>query len=137
MDFSAVAARTIAEFRANGGRIGGRPILLLHTVGVRSGLPRVTPVMYLHDADRYLIFASRAGGDRHPDWYYNLTARPLARAEVDGQVLDVRASELRGAERDQWFAEQARRNPQFAAYQAKTNRVIPVLALNPASAPAG
>jgi deazaflavin-dependent oxidoreductase (nitroreductase family) len=135
MDFREVAARTIAGFRASGGRVG-RPVLLLHTVGARTALPRVTPVVYLRDADRYLIFASRAGADRHPDWYYNLIACPLVQVEVDGQVLDVRADELRGAERDRWFAEQARLNPQFADYQAKTDRIIPVLALTPASAPA-
>jgi hypothetical protein len=68
-------ARTIAEFRAHHGQVGGNfagaPLLLLHTVGARSGAPRINPMMYLPDQGRYLVFASKAGSDRHPDWYYN------------------------------------------------------------------
>lgn len=71
---------TIAEFRANHGRVGGNfagaPLLLLHTVGARSGQPRINPMMYLADGSRYLVFASKAGSDRHPDWYWNLRANP-------------------------------------------------------------
>jgi hypothetical protein len=64
---------TVAEFRANHGRVGGNfagaPLLLLHTVGTRSGQARITPMMYLADGDRRLVFASKAGSDRNPDWY--------------------------------------------------------------------
>jgi deazaflavin-dependent oxidoreductase (nitroreductase family) len=128
-------ARTIAEFRANHGNVGGAfagaPLLLLHTVGARSGMPRVNPMMYLPDEGRYLVFASKAGSDRHPDWYYNLLAQPEVRIEVGDEILTVRAVELHGAERDAHFAEQARRYPGFAAYQRRTDRVIPVIALTP------
>jgi deazaflavin-dependent oxidoreductase (nitroreductase family) len=128
-------ARIIAEFRDNHGQVGGdfagAPLLLLHTVGKRSGLPRINPMMYLPDEGRYLVFASKAGSDRHPDWYHNLLAQPEARIEVGDEILTVRAEELAGAERDAHFAEQARRYPGFAAYQRRTDRVIPVVALIP------
>ncbi|MFJ5222487.1 nitroreductase family deazaflavin-dependent oxidoreductase [Streptomyces sp. NPDC088400] len=128
-------ARIIDEFRANQGQVGGgfsgAPLLLLHTVGARSGKPRVNPTMYLADKDRFLVFASKAGSDRNPDWYHNLLAHPEVRIEVGDAIIDVRAVELRGAERDTAFAEQARRYPGFADYQSKTERVIPVIALIP------
>jgi deazaflavin-dependent oxidoreductase (nitroreductase family) len=128
-------ARIIAEFRANHGKVGGdftgAPLLLLHTVGARSGRTRVNPMMYLPDEGRYLVFASKAGSDRHPDWYFNLLAHPEVKIEVGDEILTVRATELHGAERDAHFAEQARRYPGFAAYQRRTDRVIPVIALTP------
>ncbi|MFF7469192.1 nitroreductase/quinone reductase family protein [Streptomyces sp. NPDC008092] len=128
-------ARNIEEFRANHGQLGGgfagAPVLLLHTVGARSGAARVNPMMYLADGGRYLVFASKAGSDRNPDWYHNLLAHPQVSIEVGDDVVAVEAVELRGAERDTAFAEQARRYPGFAGYQRKTQRVIPVVALIP------
>ncbi|MGW3132509.1 nitroreductase family deazaflavin-dependent oxidoreductase [Streptomyces sp. NPDC001123] len=142
-DTAGFNARVIEEFRANHGQLGGgfagAPVLLLHTVGARSGAARVNPMMYLADRGRYLVFASKAGSDRHPDWYYNLLAHPDVRIEVGDVVVAVRAVELGGAERDTAFAEQAGRHPGFAGYQRKTRRVIPVIALTPTdegSAPA-
>jgi len=138
-DTAAINARTIAEFRANRGQVGagsaGAPLLLLHTVGARSGTPRINPVMYLPDRGRYLVFASKAGSDRNPDWYHNLLAHPEARIEVGEQTLTVHAEELHGPERDGFFAEQARRFPGFAAYQQQTERIIPVIALTPTGGP--
>lgn len=128
-------ARNIEEFRANHGRLGGNfegaPVLLLHTVGAKSGEERVNPMMYLADGERYLVFASAAGADRNPAWYWNLIANPDATIEVGDQKLDVHAVELTGAERDAKYAEQAKRYPGFADYQRKTSRTIPVLALHP------
>jgi len=128
-------AQVIDEFRANGGRVGGRfegaPMLLLHSTGARSGEARVHPMMYLRDGDRYLVFASKAGSDSHPAWYHNLVANPDATIEVGDEQVAVRATELQGAERDEFFAEQARRYSAFADYAAKTERVIPVMALTP------
>jgi deazaflavin-dependent oxidoreductase (nitroreductase family) len=99
--------RTIAEFRANHGRVGGNfagaPLLLLHTVGARSGQPRINPMMYLPDGDRYLVFAPKAGSDRSPDWYWNLRANPDVTIEVDGETITVLATELTGAERDEKY----------------------------------
>lgn len=90
--------------------------------------------MYLADGERYLVFASKAGADRSPDWYWNLRAHPHARIEVDDRVLDVHATELTGAERDEKFRTQAGRYPGFASYQGRTTRTIPVIALAPRSA---
>jgi deazaflavin-dependent oxidoreductase (nitroreductase family) len=129
--------RTITEFRANHGRVGGNfagaPLLLLHTVGARSGQPRINPVMYLADGDRFLVFASKAGADSNPDWYWNLRANPDATIEVGDET---HATELTGAERDEKYRVQAERYPGFAAYQQQTSRVIPVVALTRRSSPA-
>ncbi len=127
--------RNIAEFRANHGRVGGpfegAPLLLLHTVGARTGTPRVNPMMYLDDHGRYLVFASKAGADTNPDWYHNLLAHPDTSIEVGDRTLEVHAVELQGAERDRLFNQQASLYPGFEGYQRKTNRVIPVVALIP------
>ena len=127
--------RNIAEFRANHGRVGGpfegAPLVVLHTVGARSGKPRTNIMWYLADDDRYLLFASNAGGDGNPAWYWNLKAKPDARIEVGDDIVDVQATELRGAERDDKYALQAERYPAFAEYQRKTSRTIPVIALTP------
>ncbi len=127
--------RNIAEFRANHGQVGGpfagAPLLLLHTVGARSGLARVNPMMYLPDKGRYLVFGSKAGSDQNPDWYHNLLAHPDTQIEVGDLLLAVHAEELTGVERDARFQDQARLYPGFAGYQQKTDRVIPVIALTP------
>jgi deazaflavin-dependent oxidoreductase (nitroreductase family) len=127
--------RIIAEFRENNGKVGGpfegAPLLLLHSTGARSGKNRVSPVMYLPDDGRYLVFASKAGSDHNPDWYWNLLANTRARIELGDRTLDVRAVELDRAERDEKYRIQAERYPGFADYERKTDRVIPVIALVP------
>ena len=131
-------ARIIAEFRGNHGQVGGgfagAPLLLLHTTGARTGTPRVSPVMYLADDGRYLVFASKAGADDNPAWYHNLLAHPDTTIEVGDSVIEVHATELAGHERDEKYAEQARRYPRFGDYQQKTTRTIPVIALTPLGA---
>lgn len=126
-------AHTIAEFRKNHGKVGGNfegaPLLLLHTVGARSGKPRINPMMYLKDGDRYLVFASKGGADTNPDWYYNLKAHPDVKIEVGEETIDVRAVEIKGHERDTLYARQASIYNSFADYQRKTKRIIPVIAL--------
>jgi deazaflavin-dependent oxidoreductase (nitroreductase family) len=129
-------AGIIAEFRSHGGAVGGQfegaPLLLLTTVGRRSGVRRTSPMMYLDDgAGRWLVFASKAGMPTHPDWFLNLQANPQVTVEIGDRTVSATAVALEGAERDRWFAEQARRYPGFAEYQAKTDRVIPVVALIP------
>jgi deazaflavin-dependent oxidoreductase (nitroreductase family) len=125
----------IAEFRANAGQVGGpfagAPMLLLHTQGRRSGEERVNPMMYLADDehDRLLVFASKGGHPTNPDWYLNLVANPDVTVEVGAETYVARAVPLERAERDVYYAEQARRYPGFAEYEAKTARVIPVVAL--------
>ena len=131
----------INEFRANNGQVGGQftgaPLLLLHHTGARSGRQYVSPVMYLADRGRYVVFASKAGADTNPDWYHNLRAHPDVRIEVGGDTLAAHAREVRGAERDELYARQAARYPGFAEYQERTERVIPVLALAPRDGSAG
>jgi deazaflavin-dependent oxidoreductase (nitroreductase family) len=126
-------AQVIAEFRDNHGKVGGNfegaPLLLLHSTGAQSGEERVSPMMYLPDGDRFLVFASKAGAPTNPDWYHNLKAHPEATIEVGDETIAVRAEELPRAERDEKYAEQAALYPGFADYEKKTDRVIPVLAL--------
>jgi deazaflavin-dependent oxidoreductase (nitroreductase family) len=131
-------AQTIAEFRANEGRVGGvfegSPIVLLHHRGRTSGREYVTPVMYLpHDSDpdSIYVFASKGGAPTNPDWYLNLTAAGDGTVERGVSTYRVTIHELTGAERDRVYAEQARRNPGFAEYARQTAgvRTIPVLEL--------
>jgi deazaflavin-dependent oxidoreductase (nitroreductase family) len=131
-------AKTIAEFRANEGRVGGTfagaPIVLLHHRGRKSGREYVTPVMYLpHDTDPGIIyvFATRAGAPVNPDWYRNLTAAGNGTIERGTETYAVTVSELTGARRDRIYGEQARRYPGFAEYERQTAgvRTIPVLEL--------
>jgi deazaflavin-dependent oxidoreductase (nitroreductase family) len=130
-------ASVIAEFRANEGRVGGpfagMPLLLLHHTGAKSGAERINPLAYLADDGRYAIFASRGGSPTNPDWYHNLKAHPNVRIEVGTDTLDVVATEATGAERDRLYAIQEERVPQFAEYEANTERTIPVIVLTPAA----
>lgn len=124
----------IEEFRANGGKVGGpfegAPLLLLTSTGARSGAIRVNPVMYLDDGKRLYVFATKAGAPTNPDWYHNLLAHPQVTVEVGEERLDVTASVLTGAERDEIYQRQAALYPGFAEYQANTTRTIPVIALD-------
>jgi deazaflavin-dependent oxidoreductase (nitroreductase family) len=128
-------AQIIEEFRANDGRVGGMfegaTLLLLHHIGAKSGKPRVNPLVYDRDGGRYIIFASKAGAPSNPDWYHNLTAHPDTSIEVGTDTIDVHASEATDEERERLFRAQAERSPQFAEYQTKTDRTIPVIVLTP------
>ena len=131
-------AKTITEFRANEGRVGGifegAPMVLLHHRGRKSGREYLTPTMYLpHDAepDIIYVFATKGGVPTNPDWYYNLTAAGDGSVERGTETYKVTVRELTGAERDRIYAEQARRYPGFAEYARQTAgvRTIPVLEL--------
>src|SRR6266567_196615 len=131
-------AKTIAEFRANEGRVGGNfegaPMVLVHHRGRKSGREHVTPMMYLpHDTepDIIYVFATKAGAPTNPDWYHNLTAAGDGSVERGTETYKVTVRELAGAERDRVYAEQARRYPGFAEYARQTAgvRTIPVLEL--------
>jgi deazaflavin-dependent oxidoreductase (nitroreductase family) len=125
-------AQTIAEFRKNHGKVGGyfegAPLLLIHSTGKHSGKTRVNPVMYLKDGERYVVFASKGGAPSNPDWYYNLKAHPDAKIEVGDNTIDVHAEEIKGSEHDALYARQSKLYPNFAEYQQKTKRIIPVIA---------
>ena len=123
----------IEEFRGNEGIVGGmfegKPLVLLHTVGARTGKEHVNPLMYLDlDGHRY-VFASKGGADTTPDWYHNLVANPGVTVEVGSEKYEATATSIAGPERDRIYAEQGRQYPQFAEYQEKTKRVIPVVEL--------
>jgi deazaflavin-dependent oxidoreductase (nitroreductase family) len=126
-------ARIIDEFRANEGRAGGplegTTLLLLHHVGAKSGQDRINPLAYNRDGDRYVVFASKAGAPANPDWYHNLKVNPHVTIEVGTDTIEAVADEASGEERDRLFKAQAERSPQFAEYQNKTDRVIPVIVL--------
>ena len=123
----------IEEFRANDGKVGGpfegAPVLLLTATGAKSGERRTTPVVYLKDGDRMVIFASKGGAPNNPGWYHNLRANPSATVEVGNEKVDVGAVVTEGEERERLFRRQAEIFPQFADYERKTTRQIPVVAL--------
>jgi len=126
--------RVIEEFRANAGQVAGsqagRPVILLTTTGAKSGRPYTTPVMYLRDGGRIAIFATHGGSPRHPDWYHNLVANPTVTVEIGSEKFEAKATPLTGGpERDRLYGQQAELFPQFADYQSKTTRVIPVVLL--------
>jgi deazaflavin-dependent oxidoreductase (nitroreductase family) len=129
-------AGIIEEFRANAGKVGGMfegmEILLLHHTGAKSGIERVSPLAYLDDGGRYVIFASKAGAPQNPAWYHNLKAHPETKIEVGGETFPVRATELSRAERDRVWRALVKDRPAFAEYEKKTERVIPAIALTPA-----
>jgi deazaflavin-dependent oxidoreductase (nitroreductase family) len=124
----------IEEFRANQGRVGGyfggQTLLLLHTVGRRTARPRVNPAVYLRDGDRYVIFATKGGAPSNPHWYHNLMAHPEVEIEVGTETIPVRAVEIQDErEREALYARQVERVPGFAEYPKRSNRRIPIIAL--------
>jgi deazaflavin-dependent oxidoreductase (nitroreductase family) len=131
-------ANTIAEFRANEGRLSGyfdgAPVVLVHHRGRKSGREYVTPMLYLrHDTepDTIYVFATKSGAPTNPDWYYNLSAAGGGSVERGTETYRVTVREVAGAERDRIYAEQARRYPGYAEYPRQTAgiRTIPVLEL--------
>lgn len=129
-------AKIIEEFRANAGQVGGNfagaPLLLLHTTGAKSGRQRVNPVMYQDLGGPVAVFASKAGAPDNPDWYHNLRANPEVTAEIGTGTRSFRARVAAGAERDGIWLKQKKDYPGFADYEAKTDRQIPVVILEPA-----
>jgi deazaflavin-dependent oxidoreductase (nitroreductase family) len=125
----------IAEFRAAGGHVGGilegLPLILLTTTGVKSGLPRTTPVAYHLDGDRLILVAAKAGDTpRHPDWFLNLRANPDVTVELGRELFPARATILTGKERQQLFdLIRAGMPADFSGYLDKTSVEIPVIAI--------
>jgi deazaflavin-dependent oxidoreductase (nitroreductase family) len=129
--------KVIEEFRANDGKVGGpfegAPVLLLTSTGAKSGERRTTPVVYQPDGDRMVVFASKAGAPENPAWFHNLRANPSATVEVGSDTVEVQAVVTEGDERERLFSKQKQLMPQFADYEQKTTRQIPVVALTPKS----
>lgn len=126
-------AGVVAEFRANGGKVGGpfegANLLLLHTTGAKSSQPRVSPLAYFRIDDRIYVVGSYAGADKDPAWVHNLRADPRVHVEIGATDYDATARELPRAERDELYPKLVEITPVFADYQAKTSRVIPVFEL--------
>jgi len=127
---------TIQEFHSKAGKgVGpfGDQLILLTTVGARSGSERTSPVMYHRDGERYVVVASKGGAPDNPGWYNNLKANPMARVEVGTatgtETFKVRAREAEGEERERMFADRVAIAPGFGEYQRKTSRQIPVMIL--------
>lgn len=112
----------------------GMPVIILTTRGNKSGQLRKTPLMRVeHDGD-YALVASLGGAPKHPVWYHNLTADPTAATVQDGPApFDVSTREVDGDERDTWWERAVAAYPPYEEYQAKTDRVIPVLIATPRS----
>jgi deazaflavin-dependent oxidoreductase (nitroreductase family) len=125
----------IQEFRANGGKVGGpftgRTLLILHTIGAKSGQERLNPVAYIKDGDRLVIIASKGGAPTNPDWYYNILANPQVTVEVGTEQFAASASKAMEPERTRLYGKMVEMMPGFAEYQKKTTRSIPVIVLTP------
>jgi len=125
--------KLIAEFRANGGKVGGQfagfPLLLLTTTGRKSGQSLTKPLVYTTDGNRIVLIASFAGAAHHPACYLNLSANPTVTVELGAETFKAKASTVAGAERDRLYKAQADKMPIFNDYQKKTTRQIPVVVL--------
>jgi deazaflavin-dependent oxidoreductase (nitroreductase family) len=125
----------VGEFRANDGTVGGpfegNQLLLLTTIGAKSGQPRVSPLSCKRIDGKLLIIAGNGGADVNPSWVYNLRANPSARIEVGTESFTVTARELPSAERHELMPKLTAAISAFAEYQAKTSRVIPIFELQP------
>ncbi|MEW1892568.1 MULTISPECIES: nitroreductase family deazaflavin-dependent oxidoreductase [unclassified Streptomyces] len=125
----------VEQYESSGGTEGttmrGMPVIVLTTVGAKSGKIRKTPLMRVEHDGRYAVVASQGGAPTHPVWYHNLKAEPRAELQ-DGPVRsDMTAREVTGAEKDQWWERAVDAFPDYADYQKKTDREIPVFVLEP------
>jgi deazaflavin-dependent oxidoreductase (nitroreductase family) len=120
-------------YRVTGGKIGGRigklPVLLLTTIGRKSGQPRTQPLAYTRAGDGYAVIASKGGAPQHPLWYLNLRANPLAEVTVGRETRKVRARDAEGEERERLWRALAYLYPGYDRYAQKTSRRIPVVVL--------
>lgn len=137
---SDLAWRTLTDshvrlYRLTGGRIGGRArgvdIALVDHVGRKSGKRRTTPLLYIADGEDLVIVASKGGAARHPLWWLNLQAHPETTVQVGGERWRVRAREASDSERERLWARLVEVWPDYAAYQRRTERRIPVVILEP------
>lgn len=126
-------------YRLTGGRLGrrlvGNDMLLLTTRGRRSGSPHTVPLLYLRDGNRLVVIASYGGRPYNPDWYQNLVAHPQATVRTPRAKIEVAARTATGAERAAWWPRVIESYPGYAEYQARTDREIPVVFLEPPAPP--
>ena len=125
-------------YESSGGTQGtdlnGLPVIILTSLGAKTGKVRKTPLMRVENDGEYAVVASLGGAPKHPVWYYNLIANPHVELQ-DGPVRrDYRAREVQGAERDTWWDRAVTAYPGYAEYQKNTDRTIPVFVLTPTDA---
>ena len=122
-------------YRATSGKLfgsmGKSPILLLNTVGRKTGKKRTSPLLYVLDGEDFVIVASKGGAPTHPAWYLNLMANPNATVEVGDQEVRVRAEEVDPEEKARLWQKMVEMYPTYDDYQKKTEREIPLLVLHP------
>ncbi len=127
--------QVIAEFRANGGAVGGPlanvPVVLLHNVGAKSGEVRVNPLAYQQLDHGYAVFGSVGGGPNNPAWFHNVQANPKVTLEFGDRTEEAIARVATGDERTRIWEKQKIDQPQFAEYEQRTTRQIPVVILEP------
>jgi deazaflavin-dependent oxidoreductase (nitroreductase family) len=129
-DVLAYNRKLIEEFRADGGAsMGNRPLLLLTTVGRRSGQQRTSPMMYVRSGDRILVIASNNGAAEDPQWYRNLLADPSVTVELPGERFTARAEPLSGEDYEREWAGIKQSFSFFAEHETRAGRRIPVVAL--------
>ena len=117
--------------RTGGSALRNRPVVLLSTLGARTGRLRKTPLMRVEHAGTYAVVASMAGADQHPHWYSNVLAHPRVGLRDGARVVDLLAREVTGPERDRWWSRACTAFPSYVSYASRTRRRIPVLLLEP------
>ncbi len=132
-DQRAFHAQRVAEFRANGGKLNpplnAVPLLVLTTIGARSGQLRATPMSYTRDGARIIVVAAAGGAPHHPAWYHNLIAHPEVTVEMQGETFQARATVATEPERARLYAQHTAQRPNFVGFQQRTTRQLPVVIL--------
>jgi deazaflavin-dependent oxidoreductase (nitroreductase family) len=123
--------RILEQGTTDGVEVFDRPVVLLTTRGARSGKERLVPLMRVEHDGVYAAVASKGGAPEHPAWYGNLRAHPDITVQDGTEVHEVTAREVSGAEREEWWARSVAAYPPYAEYQTKTDRLIPLLLLEP------
>jgi len=131
-----MGAVTNWAYRATGGKIGGKflrgaPVILVTTVGCKSGKPRTVPLIYLEDGNDLVIVASKGGMPHHPAWYRNLEANPDVEVEIGNERRKMRARRVSDEEKAEFWPRLTRIYRDYDDYQARTDRDIPVVLLSP------
>jgi deazaflavin-dependent oxidoreductase (nitroreductase family) len=134
MDYEEFTRNLKAELRSKDGVVqsgpmAGRPLMILTTMGAKSGEQREAVVTYTREGDKYVIAASKSAAPTNPQWYHNLLANPEATVEAGGEKFQAHATEVTGAERDRLYDQHAEERPEFKDYPNQTTRVIPVFTL--------
>lgn len=117
-----------------GSKIGDLPVLVLYTVGRKSGKSRANALYYVAHGNAYAVVASNVGADANPGWYLNLREQPMTRIQVQGKDIQVKWREATGAESDALYDKFIQADPNYAEYKNRTNRKIPVVILEPTTA---